>query len=180
MLFWIYLENSSSSSRYTPFSINSVCYFLGGHTWVNPSKRLVDIALDRWKSFKLRADNTSIVTVMLDPPGPPRAQVLRRLYGVQSPKLQNQAQPTTQSNPSKQTTSVQSCLSQQPACPESNENNSREIKPAAKRTKNEISPANGAENTNAVSSATNGNATKGQLGRVNETEEPAPIAIISR
>ena len=46
----------------------------------------MDIALDRWKSFKLRADNTSIVTVMLDPPGPPRAQVLRRLYGVQSPK----------------------------------------------------------------------------------------------
>merc|ERR1711899_641924 len=49
----------------------------GGHTWVNPSKRLVDIALERWNSFKLRADNTSIVTVMLDPPGPPRAQVLK-------------------------------------------------------------------------------------------------------
>lgn len=28
--------------------------------------------------YKLRADNTSVVVVMLDPPGPPRAQVLRR------------------------------------------------------------------------------------------------------
>ena len=62
----------------------------GGHTWVNPSKRLVDIALERWNSFKLRADNTSIVTVMLDPPGPPRAQVLKRIYSVQTPKLQNE------------------------------------------------------------------------------------------
>jgi hypothetical protein len=34
---------------------------------------------------KLRADNTSIVTVMLDPPGPPRAQVLRRLHGLPNP-----------------------------------------------------------------------------------------------
>ncbi len=32
--------------------------------------------------LSLRADNTSIVTVMLDPPGPPRAQVLRRLHGM--------------------------------------------------------------------------------------------------
>ena len=48
---------------------------------------MVDIALDRWKSFKLRADNTSIVTVMLDPPGPPRAQVLKRIYSVQTPKV---------------------------------------------------------------------------------------------
>ena len=49
---------------------------------MNPSKRLVDLAIDRWKLLQLRADNTSIVTVMLDPPGPPRAQVLRRMYGV--------------------------------------------------------------------------------------------------
>merc|ERR1712112_158702 len=35
----------------------------GKTAWINPSK--------------LRADNTSIVTVMLDPPGPPRAQVLK-------------------------------------------------------------------------------------------------------
>lgn len=54
----------------------------GDYKWVNPSKRLVDLAIDRWKLLQLRADNTSIVTVMLDPPGPPRAQVLRRMYGV--------------------------------------------------------------------------------------------------
>jgi len=47
-------------------------------SWQNPSKKLVDMAVDRWKSCKLRADNTSVVVVMLDPPGPPRAQVLRR------------------------------------------------------------------------------------------------------
>jgi len=50
----------------------------GGHTWINPSKKLVDMGVDRWKQCKLRADNTSVVVVMLDPPGPPRAQVLRR------------------------------------------------------------------------------------------------------
>jgi len=49
----------------------------GKTSWINPSKQLVDCAIDRWNSSKLRADNTSIVTVMLDPPGPPRAQVLK-------------------------------------------------------------------------------------------------------
>ena len=43
--------------------------------WINPSKRLVDSAIARWNGNNLRADNTSVVTVMLDPPGPPRAQV---------------------------------------------------------------------------------------------------------
>jgi len=43
--------------------------------WINPSKSLVDRALDRWSATRLRADNTSVVTLMLDPPGPPRAQV---------------------------------------------------------------------------------------------------------
>ncbi|ODM97892.1 Protein phosphatase 1D [Orchesella cincta] len=42
--------------------------------WINPSKRLVDRALDRWLSNNLRADNTSVVTVVIDPPGPPKAQ----------------------------------------------------------------------------------------------------------
>lgn len=46
--------------------------------WVNPSKQLVDQAVERWRACKLRADNTSVVVVMLDPPGPPRAQVLRK------------------------------------------------------------------------------------------------------
>jgi len=49
----------------------------GETTWINPSKQLVDCAIDRWTGSKLRADNTSVVTVMLDPPGPPRAQVLK-------------------------------------------------------------------------------------------------------
>lgn len=45
--------------------------------WLNPSKLLVQRALERWATTKLRADNTSVVTLMLDPPGPPRAQVLK-------------------------------------------------------------------------------------------------------
>ena len=49
-----------------------------GRQWINPSKRLVDKAIDRWNFNNLRADNTSVVTVMLDPPGPPRAQVLKK------------------------------------------------------------------------------------------------------
>ena len=49
-----------------------------GRQWINPSKYLVDRAIERWNGNNLRADNTSIVTVMLDPPGPPRAQVLKR------------------------------------------------------------------------------------------------------
>lgn len=46
------------------------------HVWVNPSKSLVDRALEEWRSLQLQADNTSVVTLMLDPPGPPRVQVL--------------------------------------------------------------------------------------------------------
>lgn len=44
--------------------------------WINPSKSLVDRALERWSSTRLRADNTSVVTLMLDPPGPSRTEVL--------------------------------------------------------------------------------------------------------
>ncbi|KOC67875.1 Protein phosphatase 1D [Habropoda laboriosa] len=44
--------------------------------WINPSKSLVDRALERWSSKRLRADNTSVVTLMLDPPGPSRSEVL--------------------------------------------------------------------------------------------------------
>jgi protein phosphatase 1D len=35
----------------------------------------VEKALQQWANLKLRADNTSAVTLMLDPPGPPRFQV---------------------------------------------------------------------------------------------------------
>ncbi|KAH6932030.1 hypothetical protein HPB50_002582 [Hyalomma asiaticum] len=44
----------------------------------NPSKMLVDEALYRWGRVKTRADNTSVVTVMLDPAGPSRNEVLLR------------------------------------------------------------------------------------------------------
>lgn len=86
--------------------LNQVKFFSGGHTWVNPSKRLVDIALDRWKSFKLRADNTSIVTVMLDPPGPPRAQVLKRIYSVQTHKANNELQTGTKQDEKEKVSAV--------------------------------------------------------------------------
>lgn len=43
--------------------------------WINPSKSLVDRALYRWSMTRLRADNTSVVTLMLDPPTPTRAEV---------------------------------------------------------------------------------------------------------
>ena len=36
----------------------------------------------RWMANNLRADNTSIVTVMLDPPGPPRAQVNTSVFNI--------------------------------------------------------------------------------------------------
>ncbi|CAG0898934.1 unnamed protein product [Darwinula stevensoni] len=52
-------------------------------SWLNPSKRLVDRAIERWNSLRLRADNTSCVTVMLDPPGPPKSEVLLRQYQLQ-------------------------------------------------------------------------------------------------
>ncbi|XP_054719484.1 protein phosphatase 1D-like [Uloborus diversus] len=44
----------------------------------NPSKILVDAALRHWYELGMRADNTSVVTVMLDPPGPPKSEVLLR------------------------------------------------------------------------------------------------------
>jgi len=50
----------------------------GKPIWINPSKQLVEKAIGRWNSSKLRADNTTVVTVMLDPPGPPREKVLKR------------------------------------------------------------------------------------------------------
>jgi len=65
---------------------------VSGGQWLNPSKQLVDQAVERWRACKLRADNTSVVVVMLDPPGPPRAQVLRRqrdaAKGIHQPKKQ--------------------------------------------------------------------------------------------
>lgn len=44
--------------------------------WLNPSKNLVDKAIFQWNKVRLRADNTTVITLMLDPPGPPAPQVL--------------------------------------------------------------------------------------------------------
>ncbi|XP_026494489.1 protein phosphatase 1B [Vanessa tameamea] len=54
--------------------------------WLNPSKSLVDHALERWSNTRMRADNTSVVTLMLDPPGPPRATVLLSRTSAQKPQ----------------------------------------------------------------------------------------------
>lgn len=45
--------------------------------WTNPSKCLVDKALEQWSTTRMRADNTSVVIIMIDPPGPPKREVLR-------------------------------------------------------------------------------------------------------
>ncbi|XP_031626326.1 uncharacterized protein LOC116342744 isoform X2 [Contarinia nasturtii] len=45
--------------------------------WINPSKNLVDKALERWSTKKMRADNTSVVILMFDPPGPPKRDILK-------------------------------------------------------------------------------------------------------
>uniref|UniRef100_A0A2M4AEW5 Protein phosphatase 2c n=1 Tax=Anopheles triannulatus TaxID=58253 RepID=A0A2M4AEW5_9DIPT len=49
----------------------------GRNEWKNPSKLLVNEALDRWSRSNMKADNTSVVIIMLDPPGPPKRDVLR-------------------------------------------------------------------------------------------------------
>lgn len=50
--------------------------FYEGGVWTNPSKSLVDNALERWCNTRMRADNTSAVVIMVDPPGPPKKDVL--------------------------------------------------------------------------------------------------------
>lgn len=51
----------------------------GGCDWKNPSKMLVNEALVRWSKSNMKADNTSVVIIMLDPPGPPKRDVLRSM-----------------------------------------------------------------------------------------------------
>lgn len=41
------------------------------NNWINPSKCLVDEAIEKWRVSRTRADNTSVVTLLIDPPGPP-------------------------------------------------------------------------------------------------------------
>lgn len=45
--------------------------------WTNPSKNLVDKALERWSTKKMRADNTSVVVIILDPPGPAKRDLIK-------------------------------------------------------------------------------------------------------
>jgi hypothetical protein len=71
---------ASTGTFYASFGLVPACYIIvtllqQSQVWINPSKSLVDRALERWSATRLRADNTSVVTLMLDPPGPPRAQV---------------------------------------------------------------------------------------------------------
>ncbi|XP_064612423.1 uncharacterized protein LOC135476354 [Liolophura sinensis] len=46
--------------------------------WVNVSEKLVRLALHKWKSKMMRADNTSSMVVMIDPLGPSRWLQLRK------------------------------------------------------------------------------------------------------
>lgn len=39
---------------------------------LNPSRKLVNRALEKWSTTRIRADNTSVVTILLDPPGGPK------------------------------------------------------------------------------------------------------------
>ncbi|KAK4299071.1 hypothetical protein Pmani_028623 [Petrolisthes manimaculis] len=50
--------------------------------WVNPSRSVVFGALGRYLKLNLRADNTSAVTVFLDPPGRPKREVLLQQKGM--------------------------------------------------------------------------------------------------
>lgn len=57
----------------------------GKREWINPSKRLVEEALLRWSSTRMRADNTTVVSLMLDPPGMPKKASPNRILPASSP-----------------------------------------------------------------------------------------------
>lgn len=66
---WNVIEPESSvESVYETERRNDHNAKLGINTWRNPSRILVETALEKWRSNGLRADNTSVVCVMLDPP----------------------------------------------------------------------------------------------------------------
>ncbi|XP_071524645.1 uncharacterized protein [Panulirus ornatus] len=66
--------------------------------WVNPSRSVVSGALGRYFKLNLRADNTSAVTVFLDPPGRPKREVLLQQKGMKkgSPTKPPSRVPTTE------------------------------------------------------------------------------------
>ncbi|GAB6028682.1 hypothetical protein CHUAL_004507 [Chamberlinius hualienensis] len=55
---------------------------IGSQPLINPSQLLVDKALSLWYMRNKRADNATVLTIMIDPPGPPKSEVLlrRRFY----------------------------------------------------------------------------------------------------
>ena len=108
-----------------------------GKQWINPSKRLVDHAINKWHTQSLRPDNTSVVTVMLDPPGPPRAQVLKRQRETLASSgsmalVTNQEEPTSaQPAPSPKPPSGLSIISRYPNAANLRERNLAESGPSS-------------------------------------------------
>ncbi|XP_063989011.1 protein phosphatase 1D isoform X2 [Diachasmimorpha longicaudata] len=93
----------------------------GGDTqmWINPSKSLVDSALERWSSTRLRADNTSVVTLMLDPPGSAQGDFVvsrkKEKFAPTGPQLQPQARPCASISPYIRTVQMRTEAEQQVA-----------------------------------------------------------------
>lgn len=59
--------------------------------WRNPSKVLVETALEKWRSNFMRADNTSVVCVMLDPPNKRNLFKFDRAQAAESEALESRA-----------------------------------------------------------------------------------------
>lgn len=64
--------------------------------WTNPSKNLVDKALERWSTRKMRADNTSVVVIILDPPGPAKRDLMKSSTSHDTYPMQDYLQPADQ------------------------------------------------------------------------------------
>ncbi|KAK7067719.1 Protein phosphatase 1D [Halocaridina rubra] len=86
---WNMLTPDNSVSLAHSAEKNNEKHYLGIPTscgkqrlWVNPSKSIVAGALGRYLKLNLRADNTSAVTVFLDPPGRPKREVLLQQKGL--------------------------------------------------------------------------------------------------
>lgn len=59
--------------------------------WRNPSKVLVESALEKWRSNFMRADNTSVVTIMIDPPNKRNMYKFDRTQATESETLDSRA-----------------------------------------------------------------------------------------
>lgn len=90
--------------------------------WTNPSKYLVDTALKKWSSTRMRADNVSVITIMLYPPGPPPKQAINKPYGSMYSSLDYQ--PTSQYGQMLEQDSMDPLLQQQQQQPQIPQNHS--------------------------------------------------------